>query len=70
MMNQATASGLAPFTYTGAAADSIVDNGTLTVDNVVGAYDNIAAAENEPFSARARRGPPRGRSLPPPDAPS
>jgi autotransporter-associated beta strand protein len=38
---------LAPFTYTGAAADSIVDNGTLLVDNVVGAYDNIGAAENE-----------------------
>jgi autotransporter-associated beta strand protein len=47
ILSQATAGGLAPFTYAGAATDSIVDNGTLIVDNVVGAYDNIAAAENE-----------------------
>jgi autotransporter-associated beta strand protein len=46
-LSQATAGGFAPFTYTGAATDSIVNNGTLVVDNVVGAYDNIAAAENE-----------------------
>jgi autotransporter-associated beta strand protein len=46
-LSQATAGGLAPFMYVGVTTDSIVDNGILIVDNVSGAYDNVAAAENE-----------------------
>jgi autotransporter-associated beta strand protein len=46
-LNHVTAGGVAQFTYAGAATDRIVDNGTLIVDNVVGANDDIGAGENE-----------------------
>jgi autotransporter-associated beta strand protein len=47
MLSQATAKGPALFTYAGVATDGIVDDGTILVDNVVGAYDNIGPVENE-----------------------